>query len=77
MMVLLNLHNMSVLNLVISGIPSIRKTINYPNSFFLSFKPCYKWNTFNTYDSEEEVLYVINEVLNLVISGIPSILLKE
>ena len=41
----------------------------------LSFKPCYKWNTFNT------VLYGTTDlwflVLNLVISGIPSILVDE
>ena len=38
-----------------------------------SFKPCYKWNTFNTKQkplSQKEV----EAVLNLVISGIPSIL---
>ena len=39
------------------------------------FKPCYKWNTFNTQD---KVLFfgTLNEVLNLVINGIPSILLN-
>ena len=39
-----------------------------------SFKPCYKWNTFNTFRNdmtEDEIRYM---VLNLVISGIPSIL---
>ena len=39
---------------------------------FLSFKPCYKWNTFNTLK-----LFLGNTrvviVLNLVINGIPSI----
>ena len=41
--------NRKVLNLVISGIPSIRAfnqvgyDLDYPG-----FKPCYKWNTFNT-----------------------------
>ena len=37
-----------------------------------SFKPCYKWNTFNTL---MEILNGegVNSVLNLVISGIPSI----
>ena len=36
------------------------------------FKPCYKWNTFNT---EANIKYVwrVLRVLNLVISGIPSI----
>ena len=37
-----------------------------------SFKPCYKWNTFNT------IVSIISQwrdkVLNLVINGIPSIL---
>ena len=38
-----------VLNLVISGIPSIQ--IKSKELIFVlvgSFKPCYKWNTFNT-----------------------------
>ena len=40
---------MHVLNLVISGIPSIRKMGNFMKQFkFGSFKPCYKWNAFNT-----------------------------
>ena len=42
---------------------------------FLSFKPCYKWNTFNT-DYTLEVDNFTFEVLNLVISGIPSILCR-
>ena len=37
------------------------------------FKPCYKWNTFNT-DSRQKVLLSNTKVLNLVRSGIPSIL---
>ena len=39
----------------------------------LCFKPCYKWNTFNTERVHEE-LGEVNEVLNLIITGIPSIL---
>ena len=35
------------------------------------FKPCYKWNTFNTSSNLLVLLYL--SVLNLVISGIPSI----
>ena len=35
------------------------------------FKPCYKWNTFNTTESLNSAVSV--NVLNLVISGIPSI----
>ena len=38
------------------------------------FKPCYKWNTFNTIIDKVNVFPAI--VLNLVISGIPSILEK-
>ena len=37
-----------VLNLVISGIPSILITKNYVKEEITGFKPCYKWNTFNT-----------------------------
>ena len=37
-----------VLNLVISGMPSIHKTINCLNFKIKGFKPCYKWNAFNT-----------------------------
>ena len=38
-----------VLNLVISGIPSIPAGVDYSDEIAYSFKPCYKWNTFNTY----------------------------
>ena len=38
-----------VLNLVINGLPSILKSGNIGNNWdILSFKPCYKWITFNT-----------------------------
>ena len=40
--------------------------------FIISFKPCYKWNTFNT--PIERIKQAVEEVLNLVINGIPSIL---
>ena len=43
---------------------------------WLSFKPCYKWNTFNTNQKVEEFTLQIL-VLNLVINGIPSILMKH
>ena len=36
------------------------------------FKPCYKWNTFNT-KYAPRIVVGDNEVLNLVITGIPSI----
>ena len=38
----------SVLNLVINGIPSIQFIIIYTHFLSFCFKPCYKWNTFNT-----------------------------
>ena len=38
----------------------------------VSFKPCYKWNTFNTTVSRVDRSGVFG-VLNLVINGIPSI----
>ena len=41
-----------VLNLVISGIPSILKKQIKVQSKFVCFKPCYKWNTFNTYEKK-------------------------
>ena len=37
-----------------------------------SFKPCYKWNTFNT-EIERLEKIEFDLVLNLVINGIPSI----
>ena len=37
-----------VLNLVINGMPSIQKTNNNWPPVVDSFKPCYKWNAFNT-----------------------------
>ena len=62
----------SVLNLVINGIPSIlRDTIN-PLLTSGCFKPCYKWNTFNTRVVIRSKGFG-SEVLNLVINGIPSI----
>ena len=63
-----------VLNLVISGIPSILKMEGIRELLiYLSFKPCYKWNTFNT-GYVHRGLFMFIWVLNLVISGIPSIL---
>ena len=40
---------------------------------FAGFKPCYKWNTFNTEQKPIALLILTNWVLNLVINGIPSI----
>ena len=39
-----------VLNLVISGIPSILEMSFKVIANNNGFKPCYKWNTFNTMD---------------------------
>ena len=50
------------------------KKINFLNCG--SFKPCYKWNTFNTLENSLTRTLKI-KVLNLVISGIPSILIIE
>ena len=41
-------HYFNVLNLVINGIPSIHNYTKSKLENMLSFKPCYKWNTFNT-----------------------------
>ena len=43
-----------VLNLVINGLPSIRKGTFAKNlhKYLKSFKPCYKWITFNTSQTE-------------------------
>ena len=39
----------SVLNLVINGLPSIHDDLIYGGDIDkISFKPCYKWITFNT-----------------------------
>ena len=37
-----------VLNLVINGMPSILNTVDHGISVPEGFKPCYKWNAFNT-----------------------------
>ena len=64
-----------VLNLVINGIPSILSKAQVDMFKSECFKPCYKWNTFNT----KIALFgtFIMGVLNLVINGIPSILNEE
>ena len=41
-----------VLNLVISGIPSIPTLAKIHMAKYGGFKPCYKWNTFNTSELE-------------------------
>ena len=42
-------------------------------SFNRSFKPCYKWITFNIKDSSNIKKIPTLAVLNLVINGLPSI----
>ena len=41
-----------VLNLIINGIPSIRWKLWFSSKSLWSFKPYYKWNTFNTFIKE-------------------------
>ena len=64
-----------VLNLVINGWPSIQdyQTCHSQGKSY-SFKPCYKWMTFNTVKSLSLMLkQELLKVLNLVINGWPSI----
>ena len=65
-----------VLNLIINGIPSIRGSLDYADFQEISFKPYYKWNTFNTTKKGGERATRDDLVLNLIINGIPSILKK-
>ena len=62
-----------VLNLIINGIPSILTVFQDGQMNTTSFKPYYKWNTFNTLNCG--IAGDVNEifVLNLIINGIPSI----
>ena len=52
---------LKVLNLVINGMPSIPKDIQKWNrsSSSSSFKPCYKWNAFNTLGLLPSILLVL------------------
>ena len=63
-----------VLNLIINGIPSILdwKKLIISMIALVSFKPYYKWNTFNTV-SNHKFTEDQMRVLNLIINGIPSI----
>ena len=65
----------SVLNLVINELPSIPEIDQAETEQILrSFKPCYKWITFNTTRTSDKFgLLYIDTVLNLVINGLPSI----
>ena len=65
---------LGVLNLIITGIPSILRFYKKGEKMLnKSFKPYYNWNTFNTV--LEDLVSIIKAVLNLIITGIPSILL--
>ena len=46
-----------VLNLVISGMPSILIVLISFQGIYHCFKPCYKWNAFNTYLHLSEKLW--------------------
>ena len=66
-----------VLNLIITGIPSIpKRNCKQKRKCKKGFKPYYNWNTFNT-----EKIFISKRmlllVLNLIITGIPSILCKQ
>ena len=62
-----------VLNLIITGIPSIQTGTILRQQASLGFKPYYNWNAFNTKDGDKiEKLYEYY-VLNLIITGMPSI----
>ena len=65
-------RDVEVLNLIITGMPSILKKGVMNMSMLKSFKPYYNWNTFNTLEISNDIKEI--RVLNLVISGIPSIL---
>ena len=45
----IGLESFLVLNLVINGLPSILSDVSLEEVKSLSFKPCYKWITFNTH----------------------------
>ena len=63
-----------VVNLIITGIPSIQQDNRIAVDSYWSFKPYYNWNTFNTL-IELSLENHLCGVLNLIITGIPSILL--
>ena len=52
--------------------PSIHQKKNKTFLKFKGFKPCYKWNAFNT-GWVTDYIYLLDGVLNLVITGMPSI----
>ena len=48
-----NKKRIVVLNLIINGIPSILAWKKNILEGCISFKPCYKWNTFNTWKKSQ------------------------
>ena len=66
-----------VLNLIITGIPSILKGVLIHLYRASSFKPYYNWNTFNTVGTYKLSDITTEKVLNLIITGIPSILVQS
>ena len=51
----------SVLNLIITGIPSILNKILGGNKMkLLGFKPYYNWNTFNTLDLNKNIDFMVD-----------------
>ena len=67
----------NVLNLIINGLPSIQSGDKWQVAFEpdVSFKPYYKWITFNTLKYQNHIKKHILTVLNLIINGLPSILI--
>ena len=63
---------MGVLNLIITGMPSIPKEVKLNGDFYGGFKPYYNWNAFNTFILCA-VIVARAIVLNLIITGMPSI----
>ena len=61
----------NVLNLIINGLPSILRMRTTASRCSRSFKPYYKWITFNIVPAYYTKLYIF--VLNLIINGLPSI----
>ena len=49
-----------VLNLIITGIPSILKKGEVRFMILTSFKPYYNWNTFNTLDLNKNIDFMVD-----------------
>ena len=56
----MNIKYKLVLNLVINGLPSIHNSMT-PKEIedYLSFKPCYKWITFNTLTEGIDAVFMV------------------